>query len=191
MKTNLGFAITGSFCTHQTILNVLTKLTEKFNIIPIISQSVKNTDTRFGNAKDFLEHVEKICKNKLVSSITEAEPLGPSNKIDVMVVAPCTGNTLAKLAGGITDGAVTMAVKAHTRNNKPVVIGISTNDALGLNAFNLAKLLNQKNYFFVPFFQDDFEKKPKSLVANWELLETTIHEAVLGNQIQPLLAFRS
>ena len=191
MKTNLGFAITGSFCSHQTILNILTKLSKKFNIIPIISQSVKETDTRFGNAKIFVKNVEKICKNSVISRITEAEPLGPNNKIDILLIAPCTGNTLAKLANGLTDGAVTMAAKSHTRNNKPVVVAISSNDALGLNAFNLAKLLNQKNYFFVPFLQDDFEKKPKSLVANWESIEATINEALLGKQIQPLLAIRS
>ncbi len=190
MKTNLGFAITGSFCTHQTILKILEKLKQNFNILPIFSQSVLSINSRFGKAKDFVEKVEKICEQKGVSSIVDAEPIGPNNKIDVLVIAPCTGNTLAKLANAITDNAVTMVAKSHTRNNKPVVVGISSNDALGLNAFNLAKLLNAKNYFFVPFFQDDFEKKPKSLVANWENLEKTINYAILGKQVQPILSFK-
>ncbi len=190
MKTNLGFAITGSFCTHQTILEILKNLKKNYNILPIFSKSVKSTNTRFGSAKNFVGEVEKITGQKAISNIVLAEPIGPNEKIDVLVIAPCTGNTLAKLANGITDNAVTMVAKSHARNNKPIVVGISTNDALGLNAFNVAKLLNQKNFFFVPFWQDNFEKKPKSLVANWKSLENTIEFALQGKQIQPLLAVK-
>lgn len=184
---NIGFGITGSFCTHEKILSQMEKLTKNNSLLPIITPQVKQTDTRFGNAKDFCEKVEKICGKQIISTITEAEPIGPNNLIDVLVVAPCTGNTLAKLALGITDNALTMVAKAHLRNNKPIVIGISSNDALGQNAENLAKLLQSKNFYFVPFGQDDYLKKPKSLVANWDMIEETCKQAISGKQIQPLI----
>lgn len=185
---NIGFAITGSFCTHQTILKHIKDLKNKgYNIIPIVSPIVYETDTRFGKAKDFLKNLEEISRNKVVSTIIDAEPLGPENKIDVLVIAPCTGNTLAKLGLGITDNALLMTAKSHLRNNKPIVIGVSTNDALGQNLKNIATLLNSKNVFFVPFAQDNPTEKPKSLVAKWEFLEETIKKAMKNIQIQPLL----
>lgn len=185
---NIGFAITGSFCTHQTILKHIKDLKNKgYNIIPIVSPIVFKTDTRFGKAKDFLKELELITQNKVISTIIDAEPLGPENKIDVLVIAPCTGNTLAKLSLGITDNALLMTAKSHLRNNKPLVVGVSTNDALGQNLKNIAMLLNSKNIFFVPFSQDNPTEKPKSLVARWEFLEETILGAVKNTQIQPLL----
>ena len=188
MKTNVGFAITGSFCTHEKILEVIKTFdTEKYNIIPIVSPVVKNTDTRFGESKLFIENLEKITNNKVISTIVEAETLGPKNLIDCLVIAPCTGNTVAKLSNAITDDAVTMTAKALSRNEKPVIIGISTNDGLGLNLKNIATLMQTKNYFFVPFGQDDFIKKPKSLVCDFSLLESTLNSALNYKQVQPLL----
>ncbi len=185
---NIGFAITGSFCTHDKILNEIKNLVDKgYNIIPIITTSVKNTDTRFGKADAFIEKLQTITGNTVVDNIVSAEPIGPSNAVDIIVVAPCTGNTLSKLANAITDNAVTMVVKSHLRNNKPVVIGISTNDALGLNLFNFSKLLNTKNFFFIPFAQDNTQNKPKSLIAKWDLTEETILKAANNEQLQPLL----
>lgn len=185
---NIGFAITGSFCTHEKILDEVQNLVNKgYNIYPILSENSAEIDTRFGTANEFLKKLEAITKHKPFTTIVEVEPTGPQNMFDIIVVAPCTGNTLAKMANGINDTAVTMAVKAHLRNNKPVVIGISTNDALGLNFKNIATLLNTKNIYFVPFGQDDFKNKPKSLVANWDKLHETILEAYTGTQIQPLL----
>ena len=185
---NLGFAITGSFCTHEKILEVLKTFDkEKYNVIPIISPSVETTDTRFGNHNDFLKNIEEITGNKIISTIGSAEPLGPKNIIDCLVIAPCTGNTLAKLANAITDTAVTMTAKSLSRNDKPVIIGISTNDGLGLNMKNIATLMQTKNYYFVPFGQDDCEKKPKSLICNWDKIEETVVSAMNQKQIQPIL----
>jgi len=185
---NIGIAICGSFCTHSKILSVIEKLVQKkYNIIPIVSECVATTDTRFGKAKDFLEALEKITKHKVVSTIVDAEPLGPNNAIDVLVIAPLTGNTLAKIANGVNDTAVTMACKSHIRNDKPVVLGISTNDAMGLNYKNIATLMSSKNFYFIPFAQDNVVGKPKSLIANWDKVEETILEAAKGMQIQPVL----
>lgn len=187
-KPRLGFAITGSFCTHDTILKEIQILINKgYTIYPIVSETSAQTDTRFGSAQALLRNLENITGNKPLTTIVQVEPTGPQNLFDVIVVAPCTGNTLAKLANGVNDTAVTMAVKAHVRNNKPVVIGISTNDALGLNFKNIAKLLAAKNFYFVPFGQDNFNQKPKSLVADWTKLEETILEAQQNQQIQPIL----
>lgn len=188
MIKNIGYAITGSFCTHAVILDSVKELVSKgYNILPIITNSVASTDTRFGTAIDFINSLKLITGNTPIDNIVSAEPVGPNNLIDVLVVAPCTGNTLSKLANAITDNAVTMVAKSHLRNNKPVVIGISTNDALGLNSYNLAKLINSKNIYFVPFSQDDAFKKPKSLIADWSLIEDTVLEAMQGKQIQPIL----
>ncbi len=184
---NIGFAITGSFCTHQEILKIIKDLTKNYNIIPIVTTSVQNTSTRFGDKESFLNNLEEITHNKVIKTITEAEPIGPNGLIDVLVIAPCTGNTLAKLALGITDNAVLMTAKSHQRNNKPIVIGISTNDALGLNLKNIATLLNSKNFFFVPFRQDAPQNKPKSLVAKWDKIEETIKKALNNEQIEPLI----
>lgn len=187
-KPRIGFAITGSFCTHETILSNIENLVNNgYTVYPIVSSSTKEIDTRFGDAKTFLDKLRHITGNTVLSTIVEVEPTGPQNLFDVIVVAPCTGNTLAKIANGINDTPVTMAVKAHVRNNKPVVMGISTNDALGLNFKNLAVLMSAKNFYFVPFGQDNYLQKPQSLVANWEKLEETILDAMQNKQFQPVL----
>ena len=188
MIKNIGMAITGSFCTHDKILEKIEELKNKgYNIIPIFSDKVSTTDTRFGSAKAFRKKIIELTGNIPVENIVEAEPLGPKGMIDALIVAPCTGNTLAKLANAITDNAVTMATKAHLRNNKPVVIAISTNDALGLNLSSIATLMNSKNVYFVPFGQDNPDKKPKSMIADWNLLEETLLKAEENEQIQPVL----
>lgn len=184
----IGLAITGSFCTHAKIIPQIEKLKENgYDILPIVTPSVETTDTRFGTANEFIKKLEEITENKIIDSIVSAEPIGPKNLVDIIVVAPCTGNTLAKIANSITDNAVTMAVKSHIRNNKPLVIAISTNDALGLNLKNIATLANTKNIFFVPFGQDEPIKKPKSLISDLSLLLDTIDHAMKGEQIQPMI----
>ena len=188
MSRNVGFAICGSFCTYDKILNQIQNLVNNgYNVIPIFSKAVVETDTRFGTAKEFYDKVVELTNNIPIRNIVEAEPVGPSGLIDVLVVAPCTGNTLAKLANAVTDDAVTMVTKSHLRNDKPVVIGISTNDALGLNFKNLATLVVAKNIYFVPFGQDSPDKKPKSLIADWNQIEKTIEKALEGKQIQPMI----
>ena len=184
----VGFALCGSFCTFKKVIPQMKKLVDNgYKVIPIMSPTAYSTDTRFGKAEDFNKEIEEICNAKIIYTISGAEPIGPKELLDALVIAPCTGNTLAKIANGINDTAVTMAVKAHVRNNKPVVIGISTNDGMGLNFKNLGLLFAAKNFYFVPFGQDDFAKKPKSLVADWAQLETTIEQAKNGVQIQPVL----
>lgn len=185
---NIGLAITGSFCTYNKILEQIENITKAgHSVTAIVSNEVNSIDTRFGKAEDFLGKLKTLTGKEVVSNIVQAEPLGPSNAIDVLVVAPCTGNTLSKLANGLSDDAVTMSAKAHMRNYKPLVIGVSTNDALGLNLQNIAKLLNEKNVFFVPFGQDSPKNKPKSMVAKWDLLLDTILEAVENKQLQPVI----
>lgn len=184
----VGFALTGSFCTFARIIPEIEKLAaEGADILPIMSETVEGTDTRFGKADEWKMKVEAITGKQIVKKITEAEPIGPKGLLDVLVVAPCTGNTLAKIANAVTDTSVTMAVKAHLRNNRPVVIAVSTNDGLGANAKNLGQLLNVKNMFFVPFGQDDPIKKENSLVADFDLIIPAILEAMKGKQLQPLL----
>ena len=184
---NIGFAITGSFCTHEKIPPVLEELIHLgANVIPIISESVQTTTTRFGEATAFIEKVTQITGNKPITSIVGAEPIGPKELLDILVIAPCTGNTLAKIASAITDSTVTMSCKAHMRNMRPTVIAVSTNDALGANARNLGLLLGMKNMYFVPFLQDDPMKKCNSLVAKMDLIVPTIIEALRGYQIQPI-----
>lgn len=188
MVKNIGFGITGSFCTHKLILDSIKVLVEKgYNVIPIITNAVKNCSTRFGTNVDFLKKLKTITNNDVVDNIVDAEPIGPNNLIDIMLIAPCTGNTLAKLSNGITDNALTMVFKSHVRNNKQVIIGISTNDALGLNLKSIATLLNTKNIYFVPFKQDNYNSKPNSLIANWNLIENTINAALNHKQLQPLI----
>ncbi len=184
----IGFAITGSFCTLDKIMPEIEKLkNEGADIYPIVSYSVDQMDTKFGSAEEWRNKIIEITGKKPVASITGAEPIGPGAFLDVLIVAPCTGNTLAKLANGITDTPVTMAVKAQLRNGKPVVIAISTNDGLGANAKNLGLLLNTKNIYFVPFGQDDPVKKRNSLMAKMDLILPTVQNALKGVQIQPLL----
>ena len=184
----IGLGITGSFCNFPKVQGLIKKLKEeKVNtIIPIVSQSSKTYDTRFYLRDDFLKMLENETNNKIITDIVEAEPIGPKNMIDIMVIVPCTGNTIAKLNCGITDTSVLMATKGHIRNNKPVVIGISTNDGLGANFKNIGELYNTKNYYFVPFSQDDYLRKPKSLVLDYSKIIDTIVYALKGEQIQPL-----
>ena len=187
----LGYAFCGSFCTISQSVDALKKLNEKhFDITPIVSQAVATTDTRFGNAADIIENIENICGKKVISTIKDAEPIGPKKLLDVLVVAPCTGNTLGKIALGITDTPVTMAVKAHLRNNRPVVLCIATNDALSGSAKNIGALLNTKNIYFVPFYQDNCITKETSLIGDFELIEDTVNAAISGKQLQPLLIFK-
>lgn len=184
----IGFALTGSFCTIDRIVPEIEKLVSNgAKVIPIFSDSVDKLDTRFGNAKDLRMKIEGITGEKVLNSIVAVEPVGPKSLLDILVVAPCTGNTLAKIANGITDTTVTMACKAHLRNQKPVVLSISTNDGLGANAKNIGLLLNMKNIYLVPFGQDGPANKPNSLVADSTLIIPTIVEAMKGKQIQPIL----
>ncbi len=184
----LGFAICGSFCTFKRVIPVIERLVgDGFDVYPIMSFTAYNTDTRFGAAEDFIAQIESITGKKIIHSIRDAEPIGPKKMLDIIVVAPCTGNTLAKLSLGIADTPVTLAVKAHLRNNRPVVIAVSTNDALSGNAKSIGALMNMKNISFVPFVQDDSEEKPSSLVAVMEKIPETVVSALSGKQIQPLL----
>lgn len=187
-KKNIGFAITGSFCTHEKIKGVVRKLVEEGNrVIPIFSNMSQAINSRFGDARDFIIAIQEITGEHGIFTLQEAEPIGPKAYLDVMIIAPCTGNTMAKLCAGITDSPVLMAAKAHMRNEKPVVIAVSTNDALGANLKNIGELMNTKNVYFVPFGQDDYEKKPKSMVAHFERVPDTIEEALRGKQIQPVI----
>lgn len=184
----IGFAITGSFCTYEKIKEVVANLkNDGMEVIPIFSDNAQNIDSRFGKAKDFRNEIEQITGNAGICTIAQAEPIGPKGYLDVLVLAPCTGNTLAKLNNGITDTPVLMAAKAHLRNEKPLVISVSTNDALGVNFKNIGDLANRKNIYFVPFGQDDCEKKPRSMIAHVELIPDTIRAALQGKQIQPML----
>ena len=187
-KTTLGYAFCGSFCTIKHSLEALKILSaEGYIIKPIMSEIVYNTDTRFGNAKDLIDEVEAICGEKIINNIAAAEPIGPKNLLDIIAVSPCTGNTLAKIALGITDTPVTMSVKAHLRNNKPVVLAIATNDALGASAKNIGLLHNTKNIYFVPYGQDDPHSKNNSLVCDFKKIPETISKALTGEQIQPVI----
>ena len=186
--TRVGFAVCGSFCTHSQALDSLEELAGHYEtIVPIASETSVETDTRFGKARHFVAELERLCGRSVISSIQAAEPIGPQKLLDILVIAPCTGNTLAKLAAGVADSAVTMAAKAHLRNGRPVVLAISTNDGLSTAARNIGELLCRKNYYFVPFRQDDPFGKPTSLIADLSKLEATMEEALRGNQIQPLL----
>lgn len=186
-KLNIGFGITGSFCTHSKIKEVIASMKDDYNIYPVFSKNVCSLDSRFGKASDFISDIENITGNKGIYTIPEAEPIGPKKLFDVLVIAPCTGNTLAKLTNGITDSSVLMAAKAHLRNERPLVISIATNDAMGINFRNIGMLFNVKNIYFVPFGQDDYIKKHNSLVAYSELIPETIEKALEGKQIQPVL----
>lgn len=185
---NIGYALTGSFCTFKDSIDQMKKLISlKANIFPVFSLNSQNINTRFGRAEDFMKEVEEITGNKIIKTIERAEPIGPKNNLDIFLIAPCTGNTLAKMNNGICDTPVLMAAKAHIRNNKPIVIAISTNDGLGANLENIAGLINKKYIYFVPFGQDDYNKKPKSLVAHFSKIDETIKEALNGKQIQPII----
>ena len=188
-QLTLGFAMCGSFCTFDAVLTQLEAMRAEFpKIIPIMSTVSYETDTRFGTAEDFRARLERACGQPVIHTIAQAEPIGPKKLLDVLVIAPCTGNTLAKLANGIADTPVTLAAKAHLRNERPIVIAVSTNDALAGNAENIGKLLARGHYFFVPMRQDNAIKKPRSVVADFTRLPETIRAALNGRQLQPLLA---
>ena len=184
----IGFGICGSFCTFDKIKPQIKALVEEeAMVLPVFSFNAYNCDSRFAKAIDFREEIKSITKHEIIKTIQEAERVGPGKLFDVMVIAPCTGNTAAKLVNGITDTPVLMAAKAHLRNNRPLVIGISTNDGLGMNFQNIGRLLNIKNVYFVPFEQDDCIKKPNSLVARLELIAPAIEAALVGKQLEPVL----
>lgn len=188
---NIGFALTGSHCTYEEIWPQVQRLMDLgAEVHPIASQTVAETTTRFGVGKEIIAHFSKLAGRSVITTIVEAEPLGPSKILDCLVVAPCTGNTLAKLANAITDTAVLMAVKTQLRNGKPVVLAVSTNDALGLNAINIGTMLTVQNVYFVPFGQDNPAAKPRSLVADMELIIPTIERAMHNEQLQPVLVER-
>ncbi|GAW91775.1 dipicolinate synthase subunit B [Calderihabitans maritimus] len=184
----VGFALTGSHCTLGTIMQEIERLvSEGAEVVPIISETVNQFDTRFGTTEHWKKELRRITSQEIISSIVDAEPIGPGKLFDVVVIAPCTGNTLAKLANGITDTPVLMAAKAQLRNQRPVVIAVSTNDGLSMNARNIGLLLNTKNIYLVPFGQDNPQQKANSLVAHMDLILETIVEALQGRQIQPVL----
>ncbi|MGN1082660.1 MAG: dipicolinate synthase subunit B [Candidatus Avispirillum sp.] len=183
----IGYALTGSYCTHSCSIEALKRLRDSgADIIPIVSENVFSTDTRFGKAAETVEKIEKICERSCVHTITEAEKFGPAQPLDALIISPCTGNTLAKLASGITDTAVTMSAKAHLRCNRPLLIALASNDAMAANLGNIGTLLNRKNIYFVPMRQDEPLKKPHSLVADFESLSEAYEKMLSGMQMRPL-----
>ena len=187
-ELKLGFALTGSFCTFRRVLGVMRALKDAgYRIVPIMSFNAFSLDTRFGKAEDFRREIEEITGEKIVSTLQAAEPIGPKKLLDVLLIEPCTGNTLAKLASGIADTPVTMAAKSHLRNGRPVVVAVSTNDALAGAAKNIAALQNFKHLYFVPYTQDDPKEKPNSLVADFTKTQETVAAALRGEQVQPVL----
>ena len=187
-KLRIGLALTGSYCTYEKALKAAEALADKYDLTALMSETAYETDSRFGDAADFAARLEQITGKPVLHSIPAAEPIGPGDYFDVLAVAPCTGNTLAKLAAGITDTAVTMAVKSHLRGGKPVVIAFGSNDGLSAAAKNIGELLNRRHYYFVPLYQDAPETKPRSLAADYDRLEETILAAYEGRQLQPILA---
>lgn len=185
---NIGIAITGSFCTYDKIIEEIKNIVAQgANVYPILSYNAQTIDCRFGKAQNFCETITTITGHEPITTIVEAEPLGPKNKLDILIIAPCTGNTLAKLQNGITDTPVLMAAKGHLRNNKPLVISIATNDALSMNFKNIGELLNSKHFYFVPFGQDNYKSKPNSMIAHTDLIVPTLELALEGEQLQPVI----
>ena len=183
----IGFAMCGSYCTYAQVFPILEILTRDYSVTPIFSGAACETDSRFGTAKEHLEIAAELCGKEPIHTIPQAEPIGPKKLFDILVIAPCTGNTLAKLAHSIADTPVTMAAKSHLRNGRPVLVAISTNDALAGAAENIGKLLARKNYYFVPFGQDDPVNKPTSIVADFGKIPQALEEALEGRQLQPIL----
>lgn len=183
----IGFALCGSFCTFSQVFPVMEKLKESYDVIPILSSVSCTTDSRFGRGVDFMDRAEQICGVRPWNTIAQVEPIGPQKLLDALIIAPCTGNTLAKLAHGIADGPVTMAAKSHLRNGRPVLIAVSTNDALAVAAENIGRLMARQNIYFVPFRQDDVINKPTSMVADFSKIPEALQEAMGGRQIQPIL----
>lgn len=187
-KERVGFAVCGSFCTHQQVLKALEKLTAVYEtVIPIASENAAFTDTRFGTSDDLLEKLEDLTGKEVLCDLPSVEPIGPKGLLDVLVIAPATGNTIAKLAAGITDTTVTMAAKSHLRNGRPVVLAMASNDGLSAGAKNIGELLVRKNYYFVPFGQDNAAQKPCSLMADFDKIPETVDAALRGEQLQPVL----
>ena len=186
-KKRLGLALCGSYCTYEKLFAALPGLKEQYDLIPILSDTAAETDTRFGRAADHIRRLAELTGRRVITTIAEAEPLGPKEPMDALLIAPCTGNTLAKLSQGITDSSVTMAAKAHLRNGRPLVLAFSTNDGISGSAENIGRLLNRKHVYFVPFGQDDPAKKPRSLQADFSLLAETVEAALRGEQLQPIL----
>lgn len=185
---HIGIAFTGSFCTYEKVFEELKKLVAEGAVVQtVFSHSSQTMDSRFGNAQEFVKKAEELTGIPPMLTIPQAEPIGPKGLLDILVLFPCTGNTIAKLANGITDTPVLMAAKAHLRNNKPLLISISTNDALGMNMKNIGLLLNTKNIYFIPFGQDDPVKKPNSMIAHTSLLIPSIESALCGKQYQPVI----
>ncbi len=183
----IGYAICGSFCTFRRTIDEMRILAQKgADIYPIMSQNAYSLDTRFGKASDFVDEIEEICGKSVIHTIPQAEPIGPKKLLDVLVISPCTGNTLAKLSCGVTDTAVALAAKAHLRNARPLVIGVSTNDALAAAAKNIGALMNNKNIYFIPMSQDDPVKKPNSVVVHFDKTPDAIQYALNHTQIQPM-----
>ena len=187
-QIRVGFAFCGSFCTYDQVMPALERAKARYgDVTPIVSEKSAGTDSRFGPAHEFLRDMERICDKRVIDTIPKAEPIGPKKLLDVLIIAPCTGSTLARLAGGLSDTAVTMAAKAMWRNGRPVVVAVSTNDGLAGSAKNIAALLDKKHVYFVPFRQDDPEGKPTSLVADFTKINDTVDAALQGRQLQPLL----
>lgn len=184
---NIGFAVCGSFCTYSAVFPAMEQVAKFHNLIPIFSHSAYTIDSRFGTAQEHIRRAEQICGKTPLSTIAQVEPIGPKKLLDALIIAPCTGNTLAKLAHSIADGPVTMAAKSHLRNGRPVLVAVSTNDALAGAAENIGKLLGRKNYFFVPFGQDDPQRKPTSMVADFSMILPALDAALAGKQLQPIL----
>lgn len=186
--TTIGFAICGSYCTFKTVFEEIENLKKAgYNIIPIMSENAYSLDTRFGDAVYWQRRLKEITDNQIIHTIPQAEPIGPKKLLDALIIAPCTGNTLAKLSTGVTDTAVTLAAKAHLRNGRPLIIAPSTNDALANAAKNIGALLNYKNLYFVPFGEDNYEGKPTSMVADFSQIQETLEMALKGKQLQPII----
>ncbi len=183
----IGFALCGSFCTFHQVFPIMEELAAEHTLIPIFSQAAYTLDSRFGTARHHIETAASICGTPPLHTIPEVEPIGPRKLLDLLVIAPCTGNTLAKLAHGIADGPVTMAAKSHLRNGRPVLLAVSTNDALGAAAENIGRLLSRKHYYFVPYRQDDPKGKPTSMVADFTQISKALDRAAKGEQLQPML----
>lgn len=183
----VGYAVCGSFCTFRKTIEAMKQLVQSgADVFPIMSQNAYSLDTRFGKAAGFVEEIESICGKSVIHTIPQAEPIGPQKLLDVLVISPCTGNTLAKLASGVTDTSVTLAAKAHLRNARPLVIGVSTNDALAAAAKNIGALMNNKNIFFIPMSQDDPQKKPNSVVVHFDKTLAAVKAALNKTQLQPV-----
>ena len=184
---NIGFALCGSFCTYEKVFPIMESLAKEHTVIPIFSDNSYRVDSRFGTAEEHIQKAEKICGRPVLHTIAEVEPIGPKKLLDILVIAPCTGNTLAKLAHSIADTPVTMAAKSHLRNGRSVLVGISTNDGLAGAAENIGKLLGRKQYYFFPIGQDDPQSKPTSIVADYTQIPQAIEAAIAGKQLQPIL----